>query len=233
MVKHHQFAPFLNRGTTDAPDWVRIKKSTALSIALNPVTEEYEYAADEMPTTEIKNYKPTLNQPLAMYEHEPDYKLIFDFAYNMKTGNEAKMQTLLVFYHEKNPDGSFKAWLTESVISCNNIDFFGSTIDFDILFGGEVKKGSVMIAGDQPVFTQRADEFIPFTFTVRKGTAAVGAATVTVAGTAKTTDAAGKAVFVLKSGVKHLFGAEKGTDSTYGTTGVVSTTNKDLTVTFP
>ena len=51
MVKKHQIALMLNKGTSTSPVWTRIKKSTELTISMNPETEENDYIADESPTT--------------------------------------------------------------------------------------------------------------------------------------------------------------------------------------
>ena len=38
MVKKHQIALMLNKGTSTSPVWTRIKKSTELTISMNPVS---------------------------------------------------------------------------------------------------------------------------------------------------------------------------------------------------
>ena len=77
MVKKHQIALMLNKGTSTSPVWTRIKKSTELTISMNPETEENDYIADESPTTELKNYKPSIDQDLTMMKGEDDYEMMF------------------------------------------------------------------------------------------------------------------------------------------------------------
>ena len=56
MVKKHQIALFLNKGTISVPDWTRIKKSTSLTISMNPETEDFDYISDEVDLEEIADY---------------------------------------------------------------------------------------------------------------------------------------------------------------------------------
>lgn len=231
LVKHHQVAPFLNNGTKTAPAWIRLAKTTAITISMNPVTQEYDYAADESPSTELLQYKPSLNQPLAMHKGESDYEFVFKRFFEMNTGDDAKSEILLVFFQEKNTDGSYKAWKTDCVVSCNNLDAYGSTLDFDVLFGGTVKKGTVTIVDGIPIFSSEDEVFIAFTFTVHDtASTPVAGAIVTIGDISKTTNENGEVIFTLKSGTKHVYGAEKSTDKAYGTTGIVSVSNKTITV---
>lgn len=48
MVKKHKIGLFLHDGTK----YQRVKKSQTLTISMNPTETEYDYIADEMPTTE-------------------------------------------------------------------------------------------------------------------------------------------------------------------------------------
>ena len=154
IVKKWKIAPFINKGTSDNPDWVRIKKSTALDISLNPVTQDFDYISDESPTTELMSYKPSFNQALTMYKGEPDYDLVFKKFYELKTGDDAKADVLIVFFQEEDPAGTFKAWQSEAIISIQNMNAVDSTISFDVLFGGTVKKGTVTLLSGKPVFTE-------------------------------------------------------------------------------
>lgn len=157
IVKKYKIAPFLNKGTDLLPDWVRIKKSTAFDLAMNPVTQEYDYIADESPTTELMQYKPSLSQALTMYKGEADYDLIFSKFFNLSTGDDAKSKILLVFFQESSGTGvneTFKAWQSDCVLSVTNLNGVESTITFDVAFGGTVKKGTVKITDGKPVFTE-------------------------------------------------------------------------------
>ena len=54
IIKKHRIGLFVNTGTKASPTWKRIKKSTELTLAMNPETEDYDYIADESPTTELE-----------------------------------------------------------------------------------------------------------------------------------------------------------------------------------
>lgn len=141
MVKKWKIAPFLYSGSK----WVRIKKSTAFDLALNPETQDFDYIADESPTTELMKYKPSINQSLTMYKGEEDYEMIFDHFYNLHVGSDAKTKVLLVFFQEEDTDGSYKAWESDCVISVNDLNSVDSTLTFDVLFGGTVRKGKATV----------------------------------------------------------------------------------------
>ena len=157
MVKKWKIAPFLNKGTSAAPDWVRIKKSTAFDISLNPETQEYDYIADESPTTELLRYKPSLNQALTMYKGEEDYEMVFDRFFNLDTGSDATTDFLLVFYHEASTVGEntyYKAWKCSSVMAISDLNSVDSTITFDLYLNVTMSKGYVTISDGAPSYTE-------------------------------------------------------------------------------
>lgn len=165
IVKKFKIALFLNKGDKANPEWIRVKKSTAFDLALNPETQDYDYIADESPTTELIKYKPALNQSLTMYKGEADYDLVFEKFFNMETGEDAKTDVLIVFYQEESIVAGtgggddkhyFKAWCSDCVISISNLNSVDSTISFDILFGGTVKRGYIEEVAKKPVFTEGA-----------------------------------------------------------------------------
>lgn len=154
MIKKHLIAVFINTGNTpDTAQWKRIKKSTELTIALNPETEEVDYIADENPTTELSKYAPSIEQPLKMIKDEPDFEFFWDKFYNMPTGQDAKVQYLVVFMFDKTGDGAsakYKAWNGDAIVSCNELNAVDSEISFDLMFGGTIKKGTVAVTGTAP-----------------------------------------------------------------------------------
>lgn len=156
MVKKYKIAPFINAGTPALPNWVRIKKSTAFDLSMNPETQDYDYIADEMPTTELLKYKPSLNQALTMYKGEEDYEFVFDKFYNLATGSDAETEFLLAFYQEEESDGSFLAWKVDGIIAVNDLNSVDSTLSFDLYLNGTIKKGTVSVGEDgKPTFTEK------------------------------------------------------------------------------
>ncbi len=163
MVKKYHIALFLNKGTTAQPEWVRIKKSTALELSLNPETQDYDYIVDQNPTTEILRYKPSLNQVLTMYKGEEDYAFAWDKFYSLKTGSDAKCEVLIVFMQESETrevggaDATvYKAWKNEATLSVSSLNAVDSTITMDINFGGKIEHGYAYPSGESkaPVFVR-------------------------------------------------------------------------------
>lgn len=165
MVKKHQIAPFLNKavgsdGLVDksTPDWMRICKSTAFDLNMNPELEDRDYICDEAPTTELKQYKPSFNTPLVMHKNEPDYEFIFGKFFNQDAGDKAKSELLLVFFQEPVDSADtpthFKAWRVDCTIILNDLNSVDSTLSFDTNFAGTIKKGYVTISEGAPTFTE-------------------------------------------------------------------------------
>lgn len=146
MVKKHLIGLFVK--TNEA--YVRIKKSTQLTIAMNGETEEFDFIADESPTTELKKYAPSIEQDLSMYKEEKDYKFFFDKFYNMASGADAHVKAMVVFMQEGDKSGGFKAWETDAIINFTDLNAVDSKINFTLNFGGTIKKGVAKVTGEAP-----------------------------------------------------------------------------------
>ena len=213
IIKKHLIALYLNKGTPQTPEWFRIKKSTALSLALNPETKDYDYIVDESPTTELDKYKPTINQALTMYKGEEDYEEVFRRFFNLSVGNDAKTEVLIVFMAEDTAENTFKAWKSECVISISEMNAVDSTLTFDILFGGTTKKGTATVSDGVPAFTETSGAAeISLTVTVEdSGSDPVEGASVTINGVSKETDENGEAVFSVLNDAAFAVAAKKNT----------------------
>ena len=158
MIKKHQIGLFLDtaEASASAPVWKRIKKSTELTISMNPETEDVDYIADESPTTELKQYKPTIAQPLKMIKGEPDFEAVWPKFYDLKTGEDAKVNVLVVFIFDKDGTGAtakYKAWKTTALVTFNELNGVDSQLTFDINFGGTVERGTCTLTGTAPDYT--------------------------------------------------------------------------------
>ena len=162
MIKKHQIALFFDSGTEpSSPTWKRIKKSTELTLSFNPETEEFDYIADENPTTELTKYAPSLEQPLKMYEDEPDFNFFWEKCYNLPTGTSAKVPMLIVFMFGASgsgPEAEYKAWKVDCMVSFNEMNGVDSELNFELLFGGNIDRGTVTVTGSSP-------DYVP-TFTI-------------------------------------------------------------------
>lgn len=150
MVKKHKIGLFLK----NVENFVRVKKSTQLTISMNPQEVEYDYIADESPTTEVDKYKPTIDQDLVMYKGQPDYEMLWPYFYEMRTGTEAHTECLVVFMHEPVDGGGYKAWKTDSVISVQDMNANESKLNVKVNFAGTIARGTATVdENGVPVFT--------------------------------------------------------------------------------
>lgn len=159
MVKKNQIGLFLNTGTGAQPEWVRIKKSTELTVTMNPETEEFNYIADENPTTELKKYAPTIDQDLTMYKGEADYTMMWPYFFETKTGSDAHIGCMIVFMHEGDTKNGFSAWKTDAILSMQDLNAVEGKLNFQIIFGGDIEKGLAVKTGD--AITWKAAETAP------------------------------------------------------------------------
>jgi hypothetical protein len=157
MVKKHMVALYVQ----PASAWVRICKSTAFDLALNPQTNDYDYIADEVPTTELDRYAPSLQQALTMYKGEPDFEAVKDRFYNLSVGSEAKLPVLIVYRYEPLDDDDPKVatvFLAQEAPNASmvitNYNSVDSTLTFDLHFNGGIKKGYAEYEGGVPSFTE-------------------------------------------------------------------------------
>ena len=210
IVKKYHVALFVNTGTALAPNWVRIKKSTDNTITMNAETKEYDFIADESPTTILDKFKPTLSQPLTMIKDEPDYEYFFDKFFEQATGERAITELLIVFKGAKIGNAIYKAWKTEIMFSVNNMNPVESTITADITFNADTQKGTAAIVDGVPVFTDDTHTYFQLAVTVTNSGTAVEGATVVIGGTELTTDEDGKAYFQVEDGKKYTLGAYDG-----------------------
>lgn len=157
MVKKHMVALYAK----PASSWVRICKSTAFDLNMNPQTKEYDYIADEVPTTELDRYAPALNQALTMYKGEADFEALKPKFYNLAVGSDAKVPVMIAYLYEPLDDDDpseatvFKAWhAPNAVMSISNYNSVESTLTFDLNFNGGLQNGYVTYDDGVPTFTE-------------------------------------------------------------------------------
>ena len=150
MIQKDQVGLYLKKDTA----FMRIQKSTVLPIAMNPQTESYDYISDESPTEELKKYKKSIDQDMTTIKGEPDYELIWDYYFNMKTGTDAKTEVMIVYFAMPGTAANtFLAEKAECTISVTDYDAVTSKINFQIMFGGTVTQGTAALTLGVPTFT--------------------------------------------------------------------------------
>lgn len=159
LIKKHLIRPFLNKGTSELPDWVQIKKATEFARAMNPQTEERDYIADEHPTTEVMDYKPSENLSITMYKGEPDFELFYDLYKKRAIGSEAKKEFLLVNIFDSSTVESttyYYAEKTNASVAVEELNATGKTLSCTVYENGTPVKGYVTIENFVPTFTEGA-----------------------------------------------------------------------------
>ena len=101
LIHKTKFVPFIDISKKMPNVWRQIKKSTTYSLTFNPQTKTFDFISSENPEEEIDSYQPQLSQSLTMFDDEPDFKTIFNMAFNLPTGGDAHRPVLLAFYASK------------------------------------------------------------------------------------------------------------------------------------
>ena len=159
LIKKHLIRPFLNKGTSELPEWVQIKKATEFTRAMNPQTEERDYIADEHPTTEVMDYKPSENLSITMYKGEPDFELFYDLYKKRAIGSEAQKEFLLVYIFDSSAVESttyYYAEKTNASVTVEELNASGKSLACNVYENGTPVKGYVTIEAGVPTFTEGA-----------------------------------------------------------------------------
>ena len=154
-LKKHHTIPFLNTDITEAPVWARIGKSTIFDLVLNAQTEENDFIENEIPTVDIKGYKPELAQELQSNKGDAAFDYLYDMFFNLPTGESVKKNLLIVFAGDIGEEGTpkFRAWNTKSTLVLDHFDTVAEKIYFKLnIF--EIEKGTATITDGKPVFTK-------------------------------------------------------------------------------
>lgn len=161
LIKKHKVGVFLNGGTSEAPDWVRVKKATEFTRSMNPETEERDYIADEHPTTELMDYKPSEDLTVTTYKGEKDFELLYKLYKERAVGEEAKRELLIVSIFDwveiadTEAGGAKKTYYyaekTEATVALNEFNISSSTISATVYENGTAVKGYVEFGEDGAV----------------------------------------------------------------------------------
>ena len=98
-ITKNQVIPFIDTsktvGTTWAPTWKRIDKSTIFDLAFNAQEETTDYICYENAVTEMQQYQPELPQEIALYRGNPVYDFVEEMCRNLSIGADAVVPFLL------------------------------------------------------------------------------------------------------------------------------------------
>ena len=152
-LKKHNTIPFLNVGVAATPTWARIGKSTVFDLVLNAQTEENNFIEDEMTTTDVTRYAPSLAQELQCNKGDAAFDYLYDLFFNLPVGEDVKKNLLVVFAGDVGAAGSpqFKAWNTTSTLILDHFDSVAEKIYFSFTMNNIVK-GKVTVSDGVPTF---------------------------------------------------------------------------------
>lgn len=154
-LKKHKTIPFLNISETDEPSWARIGKSTVFDLVLNAQTEDNDFIEDEMPTTDVKYYKPELSQELQSNKGDEAFDYLYDLFYNLPTGENVKKNLLIIFDGNQGTDETpeFRAWNTQSTLILDHFDSVAEKIYFKFnIFS--VERGTATVSSGKPIYVK-------------------------------------------------------------------------------
>lgn len=156
LVKKHLNKLFLDVDpASETPDWKRVKTSTDFAVAMNAETETFDYIADEIPTDELKAYKPQIAQTQTAYIGDPIYDFIFGLYEKQAVGTDAVTKCMIVFQQEKTVGETKEkiAQMFDALITIDTYDIVAKTLTYSIAQRGSVQHGTAVLDEDgKPVF---------------------------------------------------------------------------------
>lgn len=147
------FIPYIDTsGTSNGENWTpqytRIDKSTIFALALNPQTNTVNYISQELPSTEVDHYEPSLPQEIALYKGNPMYDYMIGLMLSLPVGNACVIPVLLRLGEDN------KAWLIKkTTIVFGELNSVDGKLTFTLNFGGDIEKGTIANANGVPTFT--------------------------------------------------------------------------------
>ena len=151
----HNTKLFLDFGTSQTPQWVRLGKSTVFDFAFNPETESFDFIEDETPTEVLKTYKPSMAQEVYLAEGDDAFDELFEMSHQRPTGAAAILPALIVYPKAGTAEGSFVALKMEATVSFNNFNTVDKKLSFDLKFSN-LQNGTVAMSEGVPAFTADA-----------------------------------------------------------------------------
>lgn len=155
-LKKNQTMMHLNVGTTAEPEWSRIGKSTVFDLEANAQTETNNFIEDEMATTEVMRYEPSIAQELQTNQGDPAFDYMYDMFYGLPTGEDVKKEVLFTFAGNVGSTEApkFNAWKTECTITLKNLNTVDEKIYFDLTIN-KIVRGTVTVSEGVPTFVEK------------------------------------------------------------------------------
>lgn len=156
-LKKHKTIPFLNISDAEEPEWARIGKSTVFDLVMNAQTEENDFIQDEMKTTEILSYAPSLAQELQCNKGDAAFDYLYDMFFNLPTGEDVKKNLLIVFDGNQGTEDApvFKAWNAQATLTLDHFDSVAEKIYFNFAIS-HIDRGTATVTDGKPTFEKAA-----------------------------------------------------------------------------
>lgn len=136
-------------GDVASATWSRIDKSTIFAVQMNAETEDYDYIDQELPTTELKSYKPSLDEEIQTRRNNPIYEYMVEKFYNCDT---AHVRALLCW--PENGKGEKKAWMVaDTTITLTEANWVDGKLTWTMAFGGTPERGTYEISQGKVTYT--------------------------------------------------------------------------------
>ena len=149
LVKRSDKVAFMNVGTTDEPDYQRMRKFTEISTSKNPVEYSRRYVDEESEQTDTTGYAEEKSYAFDQYTDNPVHEKIANITDNELTGDEATVEVLVVD-KSTTTEGGFEARLrTYAVVPDSDGDSTDAyTYSGSLKAKGTFKKVTATISDD-------------------------------------------------------------------------------------
>ena len=160
VVERYKKLAFLNitpiKGSNTSYDWAIIGHGIEeLQVTYNSQKKTTKYIINKNATTRVNGYQPSIDAEQIAYYGDECFDFVDDIRYNMKTGDDAKTQILLVDKYKEESPGKFRAQVFDCVVSINNDGGPAdddSKVSYTIDINGEPINGTITISEGKPVF---------------------------------------------------------------------------------
>ncbi len=123
LVKRSDKISFMNVGTAEAPNFVRMRKFTDISTSKNPVEYNRQYVDEEGEDTDVTGYSEEKGYAFDQYTNNPVHEKIIKITEDELTGDDAKVEILTVDKSDEVSEGVYGARLrTYAVVPDANGD---------------------------------------------------------------------------------------------------------------
>lgn len=161
VIKTSKIAAFLNIGTTEKPEWARIKKQGELKLKYDASTSEDKFIDEDAPTTNVDSYAVGFDGELTCYTDDKVFSYIDGLRRNRATGSEAETECVVVYMYDGDTTAGFAAEKNRCVIQTSEFGGEGGggkvSLNYSCNFNGDPEIGTATVTSDSGLtFTKTA-----------------------------------------------------------------------------